>query len=266
MCVTTLEAQLSKTRIGAWDILHPQYGYRHVLAYQNNAQNLADSPNCMLLHIPGNEPLSAENIINTENDVEILLEMEYDVLGRPRVFASQNQVVEMGVYHLGLLNDFSKESIENTLNQIPENKRPQISQEIIQFYNNVFSGFPLVLCCFNNKDAKDASPVMLHFNPRYPDMFQFNTLDSHGGLPDLNENIKFQQTIITGSYKLNQAGNGFQAFLHEQASEGLKKWLPKFGTALKVEDVLLNRDLLIGVKEIQEGGDAIIDIGFINEN
>ncbi len=266
MCVTTLEAELKKTRIGVWDILHPEFGYRHVLAYQNQAQNLADQPNCMLLHIPSKSPLKPECIINTENDVELLLNMEKPFVPVCRAFGAQNHVVEMGVYHIALLNDCSEDALEITLMQIPESKRPRIPSDFLDFYSSTFPGFPLVLCCFNNKDAKKASPVMLHFEPKFPDTFMFNTLDCHGGIPDLDEEIQFHQTIITGSYKLKKEGNGFKAFPYQNVSEELLPWLPKYGTAMQVDSVLPNRDLLVGVKGIQEGGDAVVNLGILTEN
>ena len=266
MCVTTLEARLSKTRIGVWDILHPDFGYRHVLAYQNNVQNLSDGANCMLLHIPGNGPLEAECIINTENDLELLVNMETSILGKSRNASFSNHIVEMGVYHIALLNDLSEISIQNTLQQIPQEKRPELPKEIIAFYNKTFPGLPLALCCFNNKDAKKASPILLHFDPKYPDTFMFNTLDSHGGIPDLNEKVVFHQTIITGSYQLEKEGNGFKPFNFKNVSENLLAWLPKFGTAVKIDSVLPNRDLLLDAKAIQKGGDARFDLRFITEN
>ena len=266
MCVTTLEARLSKTRIGVWDVMHPEYGYRHVVAYQNSVQNLSDGANCMLLHIPSKTALSPDCMINTENDVELLVEMEYSVFGRPRGFGGKNHIVEMGVYHIALLNDFSENVIESTLQLIPEQKRPELSKEILDFYNQTFPGFPLALCCFNNKDAKKASPILLHYDPKYPDTFMFNTLDSHGGVPDLNEPVLFHQTIITGSYKLNKAASGYSEFNYQYVSQGPLPWLPRFGTAFKVNTLLPNRDLLINAATIQNGLNGSYEINFINKN
>ena len=265
MCVTSLEAELSKTRIGAWDIDHPAYGYRHVLCYQNQARSLVEAPNCMLLHIPSVEALGPESIINTENDLQLLIELE-----RPHfpVFRGKfgiNHVVEMGVYHIAILNNPSPEGLKQALKLIPENKRPKIDSELVQFYTRQFPGFPLVLCCFNNQDSRMASPIMLHFNPVRPEVFMFNTLDSHGGIPELKEDLRFHQTIITGSYKIREACKRFKKFDLKNVSEALHEWIPDFGTAFKINKTLPNRDVLIDIDKFLVDESKAIRLGFLND-
>ncbi len=66
MCITSLQAHLNDTAIGSWDIDHPKYGYRHVLAYENAPQNLGRKPNCMLLHIPAKVPILPEEFLELD--------------------------------------------------------------------------------------------------------------------------------------------------------------------------------------------------------
>ena len=106
---------------------------------------------------------------------------------------------------------------------------------------------------------------MIHFAPKYPDTFMFTTLDGHGCLPNLNEEIKFEQTLITGSYKLNKEGNDFKKFNYGKVSDELLPWLPEYGTALQLDNYLPNADILIDARVIAARGVANIDLGIITE-
>ena len=265
MCVTTLKSRLSKTRIGVWDVEHPDYGYRHVLAYQNRVKNLVPSPNCMMLHIPTQETLTPDFIINTEDNVELLVNMSKDIFGWSRSLEpSDNFVVQMGVYHIALLNQLNSMAVQESLHEIPKEKRPEIPESFLEFYQKQFPNFPLILCCFNNQDALDASPIMVHFEPKHKDVFMFNTLDSHGDLPEIGKEITFHQTIITGSYQLQEEGNGFRPFTYHNVNEDLLRWLPSYGIAAKLENTLPNKDLLIEAHAVRIGGNAKMDLGFLN--
>jgi len=93
----------------------------------------------------------------------------------------------------------------------------------------------------------------------------FNTLDGHGGLPDIYESIKFHQTIITGSFRLNKEENGFKEFDHSRDSKSLLPWLPKFGTAIKLSGVHPNRDLILSTQAFTEEK-ANLEFGILNRD
>ena len=268
MCVTSLEAELKNTYIGVWEVQHSTFGERQVLAYQNSPKNLADGSNCMLLHVQSKQPLTPDCIIDTSQDPGFLQQMAHSILprGRGNLFgaSSKNFVVEMGIYHLALLNDVSEAALSKTLAQIPVEKQPKISLDYLNFYARTFPSFPLILCCFNNQEAKEASPVMVHYEPIHPDVFMFNTLDGHGSLPEVGELHEFHQTIITGSHHLTAAGNGFEPFNLSGISAELLPWLPQYGTALKIDQTLPNEDLLIDAAAIRHGGDADMRLGLLN--
>ena len=105
MCITALDAFLADTYVGVWDIDHPTLGYRHVLAYQNTPKNLANTPNCMLLHVPTQTPLTPDCLLDTTNDPGFLEQMAESILpplpnaARGIGSSSPNYVVEMGIYH-----------------------------------------------------------------------------------------------------------------------------------------------------------------------
>lgn len=203
MCVTSASATLESTIVGAWEIEHPSYGYRHVMAYQNVPTNLADTPNCMLLHLPAAEPLLPEYLLDTSECPLLLVQMANSIVSRsftPMSAPQKVYVVEMGIYHVVLLNEKTPEALKEALMQVPLEKRPAISTELLQFYATHFPEYPIVLACFNNRDSKQASPIMLHFKPIDPKHLFYNLLEGHDGTaPDLNRLVKRHQTIIAGS-------------------------------------------------------------------
>ena len=270
MCITALEADLFNTYVGVWDIDHPTFGYRHVLAYQNSPKNLANSPNCMLLHVPTQSPLTPSCILDTANDQSFLEQMANSVLPLPRTYArgedpfSPNFVIEMGIYHIAILNEVSHEAWLELKETIPSRKRPTIRREFIQFYAAEFPSYALVVCCFHNRDTKRASPIMLHYVPTFPDTFHFPTLDSHGQLPVVGAKQRFHQVIVTGSQQLKTPGNGFSAFNLSGVSATLQPFLPKVGAALRLSGTVApNSDLLLEAPSVRLGGDAKFDFGIL---
>lgn len=204
MCVTSAAANLNSTYVGAWEIDHPTYGYRHVMAYQNAPQNLAEGANCMLLHLPAAEPLLPEYLLDTADCPSLLKQMAASIMSRSLstrdIVPQQVYVVEMGIYHVVLLNEKTPEAMEMALAQVPTEKRPPIAPELLQFYSTHFPDFPIVLACFNNRESKQASPIMLHFKPSDPSHLFFNLLEGHDGRPpQLNQLVERHQVIIAGS-------------------------------------------------------------------
>ena len=267
MCITSLEALLADTIVGVWDIDHPEYGYRHVLAYQNVAKNLGDGPNCMLLHIPTYEPLTEACMINTENDKTFLANMYKDADFSKGVFGARSiSIVQMGIYDIALLNEPSAEHLEQALSMIPAEKRPEIRPEFMSFFQETFPGFPLVLCCFNNEDIKAASPVMVHFEPAFPQTFMFNTLDSHGSIPVLGEEVPFHQKIVVGSQRVTEQFGTYATFKHEGVSEALLPFLPKFGfSTCFYSEKIPNSDILIDNAEMVTNDHLEMDFGIITQ-
>jgi len=264
MCITSSRSILDNTYIGAWDINHPTFGYRHVLAYQNRVKNLAKGPNCMLLHIQSKEEIKPEWIIDTSYAPTFLTAIydEIDPIPKNDGIAwmsspteRPNYVIERGVYNIAILNNLSPEIIDATLKQIPTHKLPSLENGLIQFFKDKFPNFPLLLCCFDNKDAQQASPILIHFPPLFPEKLMLNTIDSHGGIPDTEKKVGFHQKLIVGSYKCkNKLGIKLYKYFSEHLYQALEEFLPKFAT---VTDLLHffngpNKDICVDVKNIHE--------------
>ena len=238
MCVTSSPATLNSTYVGAWEIEHPVYGYRHVMAYQNAPQNLAEGANCMLLHLPAAEPLLPEYLLDTADCPNLLKQMAASMMSRSfstqDIVPQQVYVVEMGIYHVVLLNEKTPEALKTALIQVPAEKRPSIAPELLQFYSTHFSDYPIVLACFNNRQSKQASPIVIHFKPSDPGHLFFNLLEGHdGGPPQLNQLVERHQVIIAGSSLVEPRQNQFPfKFEPFGVPEILHPFLP---TAVEVE-------------------------------
>ncbi len=254
MCVTLLDANLSETIIGLWDIDHPTLGYRRVMAYQNVPRNESDEANCMLLHVPTAAPITPECLLNTEKDPDLLSNMAARVLPASRgAFGTRgaaNFAFEMGIYHIVVLNDPKGGNVQSLLAAIPEAKRPDVTEEVLQFYAEEYPDFALVVCCFNNRESKKASPIMLHYDPAHPELYFYPTLESHGSLPTIGEEVKYHQKIILGHSSDTMGEVQFKAIDHSECSEHLQAFLPAFGTGMVISGELPNSDVVVPKNEL----------------
>lgn len=252
MCITTQNANLPNTYVGAWDINHPQIGYRHILAYQNTPVSLSDQPNCMLLHVPSAEPLKPNDLLDTTGCEWLLQQMASSgALTQGRAaFLPTNHVFEMGIYHIAMLNDLQPEAVQEALMTVPINKRPTISNDFLAFFENYFPGYPLLLCCFNNCQSKNATPIIVHFTPKQPDLFRLNLLDAHGHVPQIGQRQHFDRTLIVGSYRIQEPSEEGRRFDLKNVPARLLPFLPKYGFSQKISMELPNADLLISVEDV----------------
>jgi len=270
MCITSLEAELKNTIIGVWDIEHPEFGYRHVMAYQNSPLNLDEGPNAMILPVPSKSPIEASHILNTENDPYFLSEMA-DLVApkrftRAEPVSMEPLVVEMGIYHIAVLNELDESLLSDCLAQIPSHKRPKISKELFSFYQQKYPNYSLLICCFQNTDIKDASPIMLHFDPLFPDTFVFNTVEAHGEVPVLGEPKFFHQRILIGSHKVKKAFGDFQEFRHEGLSEELKAFVPTYGQGTHIMSEMPNYDVLTTNVDMATSDKLPMQLGIMGQN
>ncbi|MCP4441823.1 MAG: hypothetical protein GY810_23195 [Aureispira sp.] len=249
MCVTSEPAKLEGTLIGLWDINHPKYGYQHVLAYQNIPESLSDKPNCMLLHIPSEGPLLPQNILDTSGENKDVLKDIIKALtplsrGGDRgvaVAAGGNYVHEMGIYHIAILNDLG--AVQETLLQIPIEKRPSIPPNFVGFYAKNYPNYPLLLCCFNNRDSAETSPIMVYYTPQKPNEFRLPNIEGHGELPELGSFFDGQRTFMFGSgIAMLQDAIPVKG-VNEKVSAGLVPFLPMSGF-IKKKRGLINLDFM----------------------
>jgi hypothetical protein len=186
MCVSAASARFSGTLGFAGT-----HGDRHLLGYQNTFVNKGRGGNAMLLHIPARSgTLRGADLLDTTACPHILKDMAMavnpapprsrglDLLG-PQSHAVE--IVEMGVYHIVLAHDAT--DIPAALERVPADKRPTLRPELFTFYRDEFPGWPVLCCCFANRDAEEAQPILLQYTPRDPDRLFIPALDAHTGAP-----------------------------------------------------------------------------------
>ena len=206
MCVCAAEAKLSGTVLYQGQVEHPVHGGIHVLGYQNTARNLAAGPNAMLLHLPG-KGVSQANFIDTSGCPRILQDMVsavrppsrgVDWMGGPAAAGAAVEVFEHDIYTVILAED--PLAIPAALTRVPEAKRVRISRELMRFYADRFPGYAIALCCFDNRDARQANPLLLWYAPHDPDLFRLPAIDCHtGGVPDLEAQVATDHWVILGT-------------------------------------------------------------------
>ncbi|GAA1183906.1 hypothetical protein F4556_007540 [Kitasatospora gansuensis] len=205
MCVSTNRAEFSGTTLYTGRRRHPQHGVIHVLGYQNTAVNLSAGANAMLLHLPGRS-MSPENFLSAGGCTDILSRM-VDAVRPPGQLHERTrsastprsvQVFDHDIYTVLLAEDATQ--IPAALAQVPARKRPGIDPELLRFYADHYPEHTIVLCCFDNAEAKKASPLLLWYRPLDPDVLTAPALDCHtGGVPATDTPVVADHWVVFGS-------------------------------------------------------------------
>lgn len=195
----------------------------HVLAYQNNMQNLAsrvDSGNAMFLPIPARAgTMTEKNLVDLPESAKLFLKEAEAALpdppggiqtrGSDALFvgdaepASHFKVFDHGSYTVVLAD--SAAVIPNALEQVPKQKRPMLNPEIFSSYDRWYKGWTFALCCFNNKDLQSAEPLVWYYEPINEGELFFPALDAHDGRPPvLMSAVDVNHTLFFGTDKVEK--------------------------------------------------------------
>ena len=211
MCCTSGPSRMKNTILYAGEATHPVTGrYIHVQAYQNEAQNLQDGPNAMILPFPAGAPLTRENIVDTRDCPDFLKDMAEAIapkyLGTRRgmkslKYSDAADVFESGSYTVVLAS--SPGQIPEALERVPANKRPAPNLPLYAFYGRAYPGQPIAVCCWDG--AIKPEPLLWWYEPAEPGMLFLPALDAHDGQPPRAGPVKVDHTLLFGS-KLHDAG------------------------------------------------------------
>lgn len=201
MCITVDKASMAKTKILSLVLENGN----HFLAYSNTVKNLSGKPNAMILPIPGKTNPSMFH--NTESYKgfmdEIIKKCDFrkNYLGIASKGLSRSidlsfEEFQLGQYTIGLSESFLgvKEFIQN----LSENKRPIISEELQKFFEEKYAGWSFAICVFDSDKTIDAQPIALEYIPfEGGGLLYFPTMDGHDGLaPNLDEMVDTDHTFI----------------------------------------------------------------------
>ncbi|NUT53376.1 MAG: hypothetical protein HOV94_39740 [Saccharothrix sp.] len=261
MCVSTDDAEFTGTILFAGRCGHRLHGRVEVLGYQNTVANLAAGPNSMILHVPASG-VTRENFLAVGRDGAVLDRMVDAVRPSPLVAAGAAlmgsagggvEVFEHDVYTVVLAADPTR--IPAALEQVPPRKRPRLRAELFRFYADVFPGHTIVLCCFDNAEARRARPLLLWYRPADPDRLVLPALDSHtGDVPDLDAWVHPDHWLLFGTDEVTDPGWGHPVDHGRVMRHTLREFLPDRVIGVRVDygrvpngDFVLTRDdLLLG--------------------
>ncbi len=206
MCITSAKAELSKTKILSMALDNG----RHLLSYSNKAKNLSGRPNSMILPIPGE--VNKDWFYNTTEYNNFMSDIERDAnahLYRSAGILSKSKSLnfeefELGFYKVITTNDIDR--LKYRLLDLNESQRPEISEELLNFFKLNYEGWSFVVCIFTGSQEMDAQPIMFEYKPMDYNWIYFPTMDSHtGGAPDLTEKVKMDHTLILDQKGLKES-------------------------------------------------------------
>lgn len=187
MCCTFQPSQLSKTIIYAG---HAQRRGKRVavLAYQNTASSRG--ANAMVLPFPSDVPMGPDNIVDTREGGYFLRDLDASARHQTRSVGLLGakygdrlddtlQIFESGSYTVVLTRNVL--AIPAALTQVPEQKRPQVSEAFLIGYERRYAGWQIAICCWNGH--LEAEPLLWWYEPRSENESRIfiPTLDAHDG-------------------------------------------------------------------------------------
>jgi len=263
MCCTLETAKLSKTILYAGDTTIDGQ-YRHVLGYQNKAENLSTGPNAMILPFPSAERMGPENVIDVGENKTILTDMAEAIKHRTRrrdrrmeslgydddLIGSYVEVFNSGDYTVVLAAD--ARDIPQVLNRVPENKRPRINREIFEAYAKWYPNWPIALCCFEAQKSVENQPMLWWYLPTSHDTLFLPGLDGHSGqVPNLKEKVGREHSIVVGTTAQIKS-KGSKVRYGSDLSSDLKKFIPEYVVGGEVHLTTPNGDFQVRAAEVHE--------------
>lgn len=258
MCLSAQKASFTRTRTAIHESSHPQSGRAiHVLGYQNTAQNLnARGPNAMILHLPSAGAMDEGNFVDTSAAPRYMQDIARSVLpvpvgsgergGPQRSFGSQAKaaVFDYGkIYTVVLADDASQ--IAEALTRVPENRRPEIGDEIIAFYGKSYPGWKLAICCFDNAEAKESEPITVWYEPLFPELLVIPGIDAHDGrAPKLGQDVRVDHELFFGHSSL---GRDQTKVRYREWPEHLRPFLPEKAAGRRLSGNMTNGDFVLCV-------------------
>jgi hypothetical protein len=270
MCVSAAPARFSRTIVFAGEAQR-NGSIVHVLGYQNTAQNRIGQRrrfapwrsstvgNAMLLHFPATPgSMSQANVVDTESCPHILSDM-VKALFPPTVAADAAQrltptqsveVFDSGIYTVVLASDAS--AIPLALHRVPRPKRPAVSDVLFTWYARQFPGWPVALCCFDNRDARHATPMLWWYEPLFPEFLFAPAIDAHtGNPPDLDDAVEVDHRVVLGA---TRSGAGMPVEYSDPLPAELRSLLPACVVGTSYSRVLMpNGDFVATVDSVRRG-------------
>lgn len=262
MCCSMAPAHFAGTTVFIGEKAHHSFGLVHVLGYQNTVVNYADGPNAMILHIPAGVPMTQGNFIDTTGCREFLNNMvtalrppAFLTLGghRARTIGASAPVhiFEHGIYTVVLSADPTQ--IPEALSRVPEAKRPAMNPRLFDFYAQEFPKWSVALCCFDNREAAKAAPMLMWYKPMNGKRLMLPSLDCHtGDVPDVKAQVLVDHWIIAGSDRM-PPDVGVQVRYTDGCAPEVMAFLPSRVVGRQFREMMPNGDFVIDTERVLAG-------------
>lgn len=193
MCISAAEAIFANTTVAAWSKTIAGVLY-HFMGYQNTVANDATGGNAMILPIlakPGT--LDKSCLVDTRSGKNILKDMAAAIRPQTRSMSRSLGMVSFGIPSVQIFefDVFTAVLADNALlipavlDEVPANRRPPLKPELFADFEGRYKS-PVLVLCFDNKDAAEAAPIVVKYQPRDPDHLFIPAMDAHDGNPPVD--------------------------------------------------------------------------------
>lgn len=252
MCCTTEPSRMSQTIVYGAEILQDG-AIKHVMAYQNNAENLGTGPNAMLLPIPSAHPLDATAALDLTAAPRLLKDYAEWFQPRSRGMksygyrgddADELHVFNTGSYTVVLAQNAA--AIPSALSRVPTNRRPAVKQAIFDAYAQFYPGWSVALACYDG--TIEAEPIGFVYEPRDLSTLFLPGLDGHDGQPPrLGTKVERDHTLIWASASMK---NGSRIARSNPVPAHLAPYFPDMAGGRKLSGNTPNGDFHVDISRM----------------
>lgn len=263
MCVSVDTASFRATVLVLTRTTHPVTGRTmHSLLYRNAPVNLADGGNAMLLHFPAAEKMDEGNILDTSSFAHCVDDIVSAIEPRgrarssgPEIRSAEALVFEHGIYHVVLATDWR--SIPAALEHVPADKKPALNHELFRWYGRFFPTYTFALCCFDNRQAALADPLLWWYYPQIENQLMLPAIDAHDGSPpDLEALVDTDHWVILGSHR--EIPGLHRVHYRNPIAETARPFLPTYVTGRSYATPTPNADFIAPLAALEQGNPSLI--------
>lgn len=260
MCVFMHEAEADRT-IGYFGVKWwRNRTLKHVLGYQMRVQNLhLSGPNAMILHIPSDGVLNQSNFLDTRSCKSILNDMAAAIRPLTRGGIAKGlsfdgpvvNVFQHDIYDVVSTNNAALIPQVLRSGLISPNRIPDLNPVLFDWYAREMPQYNFAILCFDNRDAQIASPLLVQYDPLWPEVMRFPGLDWHkGGMPDFRGSVEVDHTIL-----LNVDGmrGGHRVNYSDRIPSDVMEYLPETVIGRTYSGRMANGDFVYNSRYVEAG-------------
>jgi hypothetical protein len=249
----------------------------HVLGYQNKVANRARgfaplarlrrwlkgaTGNAMILAFPSvPASMTAANVVDTKDCPGILQDMakaldppELDLSPPPGFRGAIKSIPEVQVFSTGIYTVVlatNAQAIPGSLHRVPAEKRPALNPALFDAYAAWYPEWTIALCCFNNRKATLATPLLWWYRPMAPERLFLPALDYHtGAVPDLDSQVRVDHVLAVGS---TWAGSATRVFYSDRIPEAVKPYFTERVIGARYRQRMPNGDFVCHTDDVRAG-------------